>query len=182
MWGTGIQEAKVRRTIDDGNVEATVGFWGALGDALSELPAAIVRGPLVDVSLLNRDPWLFRVLKWDKISFREGFLFMAATLAFGGIYCIGWSLTFPSSAQRTLWRIASVSMTGGPIIFLLLTVALDNKYPVGATRVAILALILVLFLYIPSRLTMLVLPFLCLRSFPPATYYVLHWTSFIPHR
>ena len=45
----GVRVYKKRITeepVDDGDVEATVGFWVALGDALSELPAAIVRGPL----------------------------------------------------------------------------------------------------------------------------------------
>jgi len=38
-----------------------------------------------------------------------------------------------------------------------------------------------LFLYKLSRLALLVLPFLCLRSLPPAAFYVAHWTSLIPH-
>jgi len=37
--------------------------------------------------------------------------------AFGGIHCIGWSFTFSSSIERTLWRVTSLSITGFPIIY-----------------------------------------------------------------
>jgi hypothetical protein len=49
-------------TVDDGDVEATVGFLDALGDALSDLPAAIVRGPSLNED--EFDSWLVRVLTW----------------------------------------------------------------------------------------------------------------------
>jgi len=44
-----------------------------------------------------------------------------------------------------------------------------------------LTLALLSFLYILSRWVLLVLPFLCLRSLPPAAFHLVHWTSFIPH-
>ncbi|KAH9961082.1 hypothetical protein BC827DRAFT_1384065 [Russula dissimulans] len=47
--------------VDDGHVKVTAGFFVALGDALSKLPAAIVRGPLKD---FNEAPWPARVLAW----------------------------------------------------------------------------------------------------------------------
>jgi hypothetical protein len=53
----GVRVYKKRRTeeaVDDGDVETTVGFWVALGDALSDLPAAIVRGPSINEFRLIR--------------------------------------------------------------------------------------------------------------------------------
>jgi hypothetical protein len=145
----GVRVYKKRRTeetVDDGDVEATVGFWGALGDALSDLPAAIVRGPSTKRQAI---PWLARVLTWPLVkpvtscsrliamrSMRRGstrfilpsgprrprgfsiFLVVAITVAFGGIHCIGWTFTFPSSTERTLWRVASLSITCVPVAFL----------------------------------------------------------------
>jgi len=61
----GVRVYKKRRTeetVDDGDVEAMVGFWGALGDALSDIPAAIVRGPSINKHDFNS--WLARVLTW----------------------------------------------------------------------------------------------------------------------
>ncbi|KAI9507078.1 hypothetical protein F5148DRAFT_1208386 [Russula earlei] len=132
----------------DGRVADPVGFWAALGDAVSKkLPAAIVPA-------------------------------LATALAFGAIHCTGWSFTFPSSAERTLWRVASVSITAVPALLIIVAFvgeALDSEileYMIGFMAIS---------LYILSRLVLLLLPFLSLRSLPPAAYHVVHWTSLIPH-
>jgi len=113
----GVRVYKKRTTeepVNDGDVEATVGFWGALGDALSHLPAAIAHGPdLVD---LKYSPWPIRVLMWplfkpfyisfpgyggDSTIFQKrvntfypherveaGLIFCLVAFAFGGVHCI----------------------------------------------------------------------------------------------
>jgi len=205
------------KPVDDGDVEASVGFWTALGDALSDLPAAIVRGPVPDDFKDSR--WSTRVLMWpffkpgdalspaddtDDIVFETRvntfyphkwvtgsggysfFLVTTITVAFGGIHLTGWSYIFPSSTERTLWRIASLSITGSPIMYLLfgvLGVAIDkillkDRFGLLCTRISVTPLVL---LYTLSRLALLVIPFLCLRSLPPAVFHVVHWASFIPH-
>ncbi|KAH9959116.1 hypothetical protein BC827DRAFT_1216279, partial [Russula dissimulans] len=106
--------------------------------------------------------------------------------AFGGIHCIGWSFTFPSSTERTLWRVASISITSVPIA---MSIFMPNDlprffdlFPALVTEGIIQCLLLLLsVLYILSRLVLLTLPFLCLRSLPPAAYHTVQWTSFIPH-
>jgi len=199
-------------TVDDGDVEVSVGFWGALGDALSDLPAAIVRGP----SIIDYDSWLVRVLVWPLLApldvmFALGsdeeyekkvdtfypaewatvsknfsmLLVTAITVAFGGIHCIGWTFTFPSSTESTLWRIASLFITAVPMALLLLiplSFSIDDfLFKDGFEPCSTTVLASLLFLYIISRLSLLVLPFLCLRSLPPAAFHVVHWTSSIPH-
>jgi len=148
----GVRVYKKRMTeesVDDGSAEATVGFWGALRDALSEIPSAIVRGP--DLPGLTHLPWLNRVFFWpivkpvavlisgdgaggDRVRVRVNtfypsrwvassemfsvFLVATITVAFGAIHCIGWSFDFPSNIERTLWRVASLSITGVPILII----------------------------------------------------------------
>jgi len=113
-------------------------------------------------------------------------LMVVITMAFGAIHCIGWSFTFPSSIERTLWRVASLSITGLPIgalLSALLTNAIET-YLLGDPEndsISRVAGYLLLLLYILSRLALLVLPFLCLRSLPPAAFHIVHWASFIPH-
>jgi hypothetical protein len=220
----GVRVYKKRITdspVDDGHVEITAGFWVALGDALSKLPAAIVHGPLKE----DFDDWLWlaRVLAWPILKpffiiigendtvdgkrfctfypqYREGsidklhFTMIVAGIAstFGGIHCIGWSFTFPSSTERTLWRVASISITSVPIV---LSISPLDRYdlppplrvffhlcPAPVTAKIIERLFfLPSVLYILSRLVLLTLPFLCLRSLPPAAYHTVQWTSFIPH-
>jgi len=207
----GVRVYKKRETeepVDDGDVETTVGFWVAFRDVLSDLPAAIVRGPLADK--FDDVPWPFRVLCWSVLKpfhiimvrgedqtnedlkrvdtfypdrwVRAFFAASSVTpmaSTFGGIHCIGWSFTFPSHSEQTLWRVASVSITCIPIIYILLTsVGYKSailEYGVGAFLVP------QLFFYTFCRLVLLVLPLLCLRSLPLAAYHVVRWTSFIPH-
>jgi len=216
----GVRVYKKRRTdepVDDGHIEARAGFWVALGDALSKLPAAIVRGPSKeDMAFgLEGSPWPIRVLtwpvvkaidimtggdyatvgkrvgasypsRWEKNRMETWHLISVIAgiaSAFGGIHCIGWSFSFPSTTERTLWRVASISITGVPIsqfvpLFLGEFGWLDS---VSDVRIERSYSALILFLYITSRLVLLILPFLSLRSLPPATYQTVDWSSLIPH-
>jgi len=199
--------------IDDGDVEGIVGFWDALRDAFSHIQSAIVRGPVLDD--FRNSPWLIRVLVWPPAKPMDilnpeyqanlqkrvntfypaqwttsskslsMFLVAAVTVVFGAIHCIGWSFDFPSSIERTLWRVASLSIMGVPILFFplgmlgsIIDVFLEDRFDNFCRNVT---LIFLLSLYIISRLALLVLPFLCLRSLPPAAFHLVHWASFIPH-
>jgi len=214
----GVRVYKKRRTeepVDDGDVEATVGFWVALGDALSDLPTAIVRGP--SINRREFDSWLARVLTWlvfkplyVMVSYRDNeayekrvdtfypdkwvtasssfliFLVVAITVAFGGIHCIGWSFNFPFDIERTFWRVTSLSITGVPILFPPLTL-LGEQVDKGILKERFgdffleMTFVLPLSLYALSRLALLVLPLLSLRSLPPAAFHVVHLTLIISH-
>jgi hypothetical protein len=209
--------------VDDGHVIATAGFWVALGSALSKLPAAIVDGPSRDENddspwllrvllwpvvkpieiIADRDQYrvgrridTFYPYKWNQyqvnlLTFTIVITGLAS--AFGGIHCIGWSFTFPSSTEGTLWRVTSISITSIPIVVSLCLSVFDsdsfddfrdwwNDYVPEMIQLLIaLFLLLPLFLYILSRLVLLILTFITLRSLTPETYYTVHWTSFIPH-
>ncbi|KAH9959102.1 hypothetical protein BC827DRAFT_1269107 [Russula dissimulans] len=63
----GVRVYKKRITdppVDDGHVETKAGFWVALRDALSKLPAAIVRGPFKEAVSW---PWLARIVAWPVV-------------------------------------------------------------------------------------------------------------------
>ncbi|KAI9462143.1 hypothetical protein F5148DRAFT_233795 [Russula earlei] len=202
------KKRSMEEPIDDGCVEAAR-FWAALWDALSDLPAAIVRGPsLISGTELIDAPWLVRVLVWplakpftimdgegnvnlkrvhtfypDKWATGDdipgpfaGFTIAAIALAFGGIHCVGWSFAFPSNTEQILWRVASVSIIVVPPLFMfLMFVYVRLEFDSGYYGILITGV------YMLSRLALLVLPFLCLRSLPPAAYHDVHWASFIPH-
>ncbi|KAH9959119.1 hypothetical protein BC827DRAFT_528095 [Russula dissimulans] len=202
--------------VDDGHVETTAGCWVALWDAVSKFPAAIVHGPLNEgfgdwmwlarvlawpvvkpfIIFVGEDDTVGETRfctfypEWHGGSIDKWYFTMVVAgiaSAFGGIHCIGWSFTFPSSTERTLWRVASISITSVPIamsIFMTddLPRPLRDFFDAPVTIKIIQCLFLLLsVLYILSRLVLLTLPFLCLRSLPPAAYHTVHWTSFIPH-
>jgi len=210
----GVRVYKKRITeedIDDGEVEATIGFWGALGNALSDIPGSIVLGPLTTTFGGASGWWLVRVLLWPvfkpfyslvgdmdseskdlekRVStfyppiwiaeldyvVNSIFLVVAVTLAFGGIHCIGWSFTFPSSTEQTFWRVASLSITSLPLVIIPLAL-FEGSEGSGWFYVTIS----LSFLYILGRVVLLILPLLSFRSLPPAAFHVVQWTSFIPH-
>jgi len=111
-------------------------------------------------------------------------------IAFGGIHCIAWAFQFPSHTEQLLWRISAISVTGVPIL-----VTCTAKFALDyadsdsdTTLLKNLALLLGFLILIPSvalyllaRFTLLVLPFLSLRSLPPGAYRTADWTRFIPH-
>jgi len=110
--------------------------------------------------------------------------------AFGGIHCIAWSFTFPTITEKILWRVASISITSVPIalflpVFLLDCDSLDDFRDLFKHLVPDQTLLYYgvpqIVLYILSRLVLLILPFLTLRSLPPTAYHTVDWTSFIPH-
>jgi hypothetical protein len=103
---------------------------------------------------------------------------------FGAIHCVAWSFQFPSHTEQTLWRIASLSITCSPMVvgFAPPVIALVDE--LDGTLENVLEWWLVVgssILYILSRVTLLVIALMSLRSLPPGAYETVHWTIFIPH-
>ena len=100
-------------------------------------------------------------------------------VVFGGIHCVGWYFDFPSSAEALLWRVSSAVLTGIafllPPLFLLVGGNLDNLWLISAIFVIILQV------YLVSRLLLLVEAFISLRHLTPGMLALVKWTSFIPH-
>jgi hypothetical protein len=115
--------------------------------------------------------------------------------AFGAIHCIAWGFAFPSTTQRTLWRVASIVVTGAPIVLILIWIAWAAVYftlrawslhgtrsdTVMSVVVMIASFVILVPVYLAARLTLLVLPFLSLKTLPPGAYRSVRWTEFIPH-
>ena len=99
---------------------------------------------------------------------------------FGGIHCVAWSFQFPSYAEQLLWRIASLSITCVPMVMVFI-----DRSPDWLQNVLDLPVIILFFvspvLYVLSRVALLVIAFMSLRSLPPGAYETVHWTTFIPH-
>jgi hypothetical protein len=100
-------------------------------------------------------------------------------MVFGGIHCIAWSFSFPTHVEQVLWRASSITIISVPFSFVVLGVVLDLlRLP------NFLALFLFFFLpliYIFSRLALLILSLISLRSLPASAFYTVRWTTLIPH-
>jgi hypothetical protein len=96
---------------------------------------------------------------------------------FGGIHCIAWSFSFPTRVEQIFWRVSSIATISTPFLILVI-------FPADPDVPDIFQYLLLIFLslvYIFSRLALLILSFISLRSLPPSAFYTVYWTNFIPH-
>ncbi|KAF4609604.1 hypothetical protein D9613_012259 [Agrocybe pediades] len=112
-------------------------------------------------------------------------------LIFGGIHCVGWSLSFSSATERTIWRICAAIITamlpaGLMFNLILLTIAylLDINPAERGTRFVKfgeLSLSGGIALYVAARVCLLAVAISSLRNLPTGAYEVVRWSTFIPH-
>jgi hypothetical protein len=112
-------------------------------------------------------------------------------VVFGGIHCVAWSFVFASQAEQILWRTSSVIIMAVPTLFLPVFLFLSLCFSSGPRlpawlkklleRIFGLYFFLSLVLYDFARISLLLQPFLSLRSLPPGAYQEVNWTNFIPH-
>ena len=113
-------------------------------------------------------------------------------VVFGGVHCIGWNFKFPTHSEQTLWRSTSVAIAAIPLIvapidFILATRLRIRDINSCATleKVALLTLDLVmtilLFIYVPARLSLIAQALALLRSQPASALTAVDWTKYVPH-
>ena len=127
----------------------------------------------------------------DTIEFWEGIarvicMFVVGGV-FGGIHCVGWFFDFPSNAEAMLWRVSSAVITGVAFLFPIFLAFLgtflgDSISHYDQSWYFITAIfVIILVVYVVSRLLLLVEAFISLRYLNPGMLALVKWTSFIPH-
>lgn len=125
---------------------------------------------------------------------------LASGLVFGGIHLISWSSSFPTEIERTLWRVAALTSSCSPAIFIASSEFLRFWHKLGeqsrrcqSKRSRILWEIvwmigfdigydfLIPLAYLVSRLLLLFLAFSSLRELPPTAFLCVKWASVVPH-
>ncbi|KIM21652.1 hypothetical protein M408DRAFT_80251 [Serendipita vermifera MAFF 305830] len=111
--------------------------------------------------------------------------------AFGAIHCVAWASDFPSRPEFVLWRISCVAMITVPLVVTMLCFSVrmlvataESPDPVWVEAMMVTSITLLAlsaWLYIVSRIVMLVIAFTSLRSLSPAAFMTVDWTTFIPH-
>lgn len=126
------------------------------------------------------------------------------TIIFGGIHCVAWSSHFPSHTEQVIWRVGSLSIICFPVLGWLagtLLHLLDVEHKVGipvpipragaSPLLTVVRGVVFIFgsglffgggvLYVASRVMLLIIPLVSLRSLPPGAYETVNWTTYIPH-
>ena len=101
---------------------------------------------------------------------------------FGAIHFIPWTSAFPTVAERWLWRVSAILITGGPILIVFQCI-IGNwvTNPVLKSIFRTSAFTLILPAYIVSRIILIILPLIILRSLPPTALLELKWSEILPH-
>ncbi|KAK0433776.1 hypothetical protein EV421DRAFT_1718183, partial [Armillaria borealis] len=84
---------------------------------------------------------------------------------FAAIHCAAWSFSFPSHAEKVLWRTSSLAIG-------------NAKFDEFAS---VFFSVLAIAIYIIARVTLIVLALLQFRSLPLLALHTVNWTTFIPH-
>ena len=122
--------------------------------------------------------------KSDKYSRMVVFAFFG--VIFGGLQCIGWNFNYATAFEQHLWRASSLAITVIPLIVAPIDYILENyKLDKGFLKVVRLILDLImtilLFIYVPARLTLIGQAFALLRKQPQDAFLSVDWNQYIPH-
>jgi hypothetical protein len=116
---------------------------------------------------------------------------LIGTIIFGAVHLTAWNFVFPTSTERTVWRVASIFcalpmilILGYAVIFEVLeeveTLSSSRLYKYADKIIWTVLTIFVCFGYIVARLFMIVETFRTLLFLPPSAY-IATWASNVPH-
>jgi hypothetical protein len=120
----------------------------------------------------------------NETEFRFGFVFECLVgIVFGAIHCAAWNAGFPTAEEMWIWRSCSLSVTTIPILGSVAGVLLaqNDLLTVLDTVLETTQTFLLPFIYVLARIPLLLLPFMVLRSLPPAALADVNWSVYILH-
>ena len=107
---------------------------------------------------------------------------------FGGLHCIGWYFKYPTQSEQTIWRATSLGITVIPLIvapidFLLATrdIGSCQKFERRALLILDLIMTILLFIYVPARLSLIAQALALLRNQPSSALVAVDWIKYVPH-
>jgi len=119
-------------------------------------------------------------------------VFAVFGVIFGGLHCIGWYFNYPTHSEQTLWRATSLIITVippvvSPIDFLLAArlknkdIKFWKKFEHRALLVLDLIMTILLFVYVPARLSLIAQALALLRKQPSSALVAVDWTKYDPN-
>jgi hypothetical protein len=103
---------------------------------------------------------------------------------FGAIHCAAWNADFPTTAERWMWRSCSSMIVAIPAVIVLigvLSAITDVDESQLGDAMTTIGLIVPIPIYIITRLILITLPLVALRSLPPGALMDVNWSVYIPH-
>ncbi|KIK54381.1 hypothetical protein GYMLUDRAFT_48747 [Collybiopsis luxurians FD-317 M1] len=162
-------------------------FWFLFTPVVGLASIAVDRNGLFNEYSTHKIPSFERTPDLEPSKQQDQFVAYGAAILFGAIHCAGWAFAFSSTVEHVLWRIASVIVTGAPLILLFgvyLTPAVKSlpyRWKKCLENLAVYFGIVFTTVYVLARVALIVLSFLTLRDLPSGAFETVKWTSFIPH-
>jgi len=169
------------------------GLMALVLDTLLLTPINTVFGPLLDMGQDETpipDDDITRVPTFYSPPADASILVMIGVAAlFGAIHFISWPSTFPTAAERWLWRVSTILITAGPFLMVFST-AIGETVDEDETDTILMRILSIsafsmvgtlMVVYIISRIILLILPLILLRNLPPKALLELKWSEFFPH-
>jgi hypothetical protein len=103
-----------------------------------------------------------------------------STVLFGSCHLFGWNYPFPTTFETYIWRSASISCVGIPLV-ILFWYMLEDFALVLSVKLPLYIVWLLGIMYTVVRLFLLFEVFFALRSAPPEIYKAVPWAQYIPH-
>ncbi|KAL2040564.1 hypothetical protein N7G274_006543 [Stereocaulon virgatum] len=101
---------------------------------------------------------------------------------FGAIHCLAWNSPFPTSQERSAWRVCSVAATCLPSAFIFMArISKSISVSISSHRWLRFNNLVIISSYAMARITLIVLAFIALRALPADAYQTVNWNSYIPH-
>jgi hypothetical protein len=116
--------------------------------------------------------------RWEEV------LLFITVGAFGAVHCTAWNFMFATFTESVIWRVASVLTVLLPIMFVrFVSFSMYADFPSSPLPkfgdwVVFPATVL---LYLPVRLYLIAEPFVAFRSVPVGVFYMVDWSSWLPH-
>ncbi|KZP03664.1 hypothetical protein FIBSPDRAFT_844731 [Athelia psychrophila] len=104
---------------------------------------------------------------------------LSIAMVFGAVHCAAWSYSFPSLAERRMWRVCAIAIAAIPLP-MAAAFAVSDPFN-GTSLYGMLSMALGALLYICARIILLVLSFTTLRHLPLSAFETIQWTTWIPH-
>jgi len=121
--------------------------------------------------------------RWSRMA-----VFALFGVIFGGLHCIGWHFKYPTHPEQTLWRATSLAITVIPLIVAPIDLLLAKRdistcktFERGALLTLDLIMTILLFIYVPARLSLIAQALALLRDQPPSAFVAVDWTKYVPH-
>ncbi|KAG2123635.1 hypothetical protein BD769DRAFT_1469617 [Suillus cothurnatus] len=104
-----------------------------------------------------------------------------SAVVYGGAHFLGWNYLFQWHMEQMLWRAVSIFMISASVSLPIFGCLISLRILLSDSWVTKFALVTIAFIYIATRVIVIVLITLSLRSLPPGAYDTVAWTTFIPH-